>query len=131
MALTLVQDDGVPWALAALLAMVASGAVGLVMHQLFLRWNQGQDLRQALITIAVSLILADQMLAYFGAHPDGDRAAGVPRRSPCRSGVYDLSYPTFRLAILGAALVVGLLFWLVYSGRGSAWWSAPASTTPR
>ena len=35
------------------------------MQQVFLRWNQGQDLRQALITIAIS-ILADQMLAHFG-----------------------------------------------------------------
>src|SRR3954464_2075444 len=49
-ALTLV-DDGVSWALAAVLAMLASGVVGLVVHQLLLRWNQGQDLRQALITI--------------------------------------------------------------------------------
>ena len=40
--------------------------MGLVMQQLFLRWNQGQDLRQALITIAISIILADQMLAHFG-----------------------------------------------------------------
>ena len=36
------------------------------MQQLFLRWNQGQELRQALITIAISIILADQMLAHFG-----------------------------------------------------------------
>src|SRR4051812_22396932 len=56
-ALQLIQN-GVPWAVAALLAMVVSGGVGLLMHQLFLRWNQGQDLRQALITIAVALILA-------------------------------------------------------------------------
>src|SRR5436305_12505560 len=45
LALTLVQDAGMSWGLAALLAMGASGLVGLVMHQLFLRWNQGQDLR--------------------------------------------------------------------------------------
>src|SRR6266849_6617071 len=36
------------------------------MHQVFRRWNQGQDLRQALITIAVSVIHADQMVAHFG-----------------------------------------------------------------
>ena len=36
------------------------------MQQVFLRWNQGQDLRQALITIAIAIILADQMLAHFG-----------------------------------------------------------------
>src|SRR5215212_7840192 len=51
-------NQAVNWWVAALLAMAISGIVGLVMHQLFLRWNQGQDLRQALITIAFSLILA-------------------------------------------------------------------------
>ena len=40
-----------------------------LMQQTLLRWNQGQDLRQALITIAVSIILADQMLAHFGGVP--------------------------------------------------------------
>jgi branched-chain amino acid transport system permease protein len=105
-------NEGVPWVVAALLAMLATGAVGLVMHQLFLRWNQGQDLRQALITIALALILADQMLAHFG---------GVPTQipppdflaSPTSLGVYGLAYPTFRLAMLAAAAIVGLLFWVV------------------
>jgi branched-chain amino acid transport system permease protein len=113
-ALELVQDAGMSWWLAAVLAMGASGLVGLVVHQLFLRWNQGQDLRQALITIAVSLILADQMLAHFGATPT---AIAPPEwlAQPLSLGVYDLAYPRFRIAMLVAALVVGLLFWLVYT----------------
>src|SRR5919199_887988 len=97
LALTLVQDAGVNWWLAALIAMVGAGVVGLVMHQLFLRWNQGQDLRQALITIAVSLILADQMLAHFGGTPTAIVPPGF-LASPTGLGVYDLAYPTFRLA---------------------------------
>src|SRR3954462_6490743 len=112
-ALTFVQDAGLSWWLAAVLGMLASGIVGLVMHQLFLRWNQGQDLRQALITIACSLILADQMLAYFG----GTATAIVPPEvlaQPLSLGVYDLAYPTFRIAMLAAALLIGLVFWLVY-----------------
>src|SRR4051794_11882910 len=106
-------QEGVPWVVAAVLAMLGSGAVGVVMHQLFLRWNQGQDLRQALITIACSLILADQLLAHFGATPT---AIAPPAflAEPLPLGVYDLSYPTFRIAMLGAAVVVGLIFWLVY-----------------
>ena len=32
----------------------------------FLRWNQGQDLRQALITIALSVIVADQVIVHTG-----------------------------------------------------------------
>ena len=46
--------------------MAVIGVVGLIVQQLFLRWNQGQELRQALITIAIAIILADQMLAHFG-----------------------------------------------------------------
>jgi branched-chain amino acid transport system permease protein len=109
--LTFIQD-GVPWLGAAVLAMVVTGVVGLVMHQLFLRWNQGQDMRQALITIALSLILADQMLAHFGATPT---AIAPPAflANPVELGVYGLAYPTFRLAVLVGALIVGLLFWLV------------------
>ena len=54
------------WIVPAIVGTVIVAAMGLVMQQLFLRWNQGQDLRQALITIAISIILADQMLAHFG-----------------------------------------------------------------
>ena len=46
-------------------ALVAA-TVGVIMQQLFLRWNQGQDLRQAIITIAVTVILADQLLYQYG-----------------------------------------------------------------
>src|SRR3954463_7676615 len=114
LALTLVQDAGVNWWLAAVLAMVGSGVVGLVMHQLFLRWNQGQDLRQALITIACSLILADQMLAYFGGTPTQILPPELLAQ-PLPLGLYDLAYPTFRIAMLVTAVLLGVLFWLVYT----------------
>ena len=55
------------------------------MQQLFLRWNQGQDLRQALITIAISVILADQMLAQFGGIADGHRPGPTRSTESCRS----------------------------------------------
>src|SRR5215204_7275547 len=54
------------WIVPLLLATLIVGIVGVLMQQVFLRWNQGQDLRQALITIALSVIFADQMLAAFG-----------------------------------------------------------------
>ena len=79
---------------------------GVVMQQVFLRWNQGQDLRQAMITIAIAVILADQMLAQYGGlakkmvvarrrhalHRDlrsalRDRAACSCSPSPCVVGV--------------------------------------------
>jgi branched-chain amino acid transport system permease protein len=108
-------EDGTAWVLAAVLAMVVSGTVGLVIHQLFLRWNQGQDLRQALITIAASLILADQMLAHYGGTPTAIPPPAFLSQS-LNLHVYDLFYPWFRVAMLIAAVIVGLLFWLVLRG---------------
>src|SRR5437764_9013768 len=43
------------WFVPLAFATVMIGLVGLGIQQLLLRWNQGQDLRQALITIAVSV----------------------------------------------------------------------------
>src|SRR4051794_29040343 len=60
------QVSLVRWVVPAVVAALVIGVVGLLVQQLFLRWNQGQDLRQALITIAISIILADQMLAHYG-----------------------------------------------------------------
>jgi branched-chain amino acid transport system permease protein len=107
--LRLVQNRFNYW-LALVLAALAIGVVGLVMQQLLLRWNQGQDLRQALITIAISVVLADQMIPYFGA-------AAVAIKAPeglagaVRFGIYDIRYPTFRLIVLGLAVLIGISLW--------------------
>jgi branched-chain amino acid transport system permease protein len=90
--------------------MVVSGGVGLVMHQLFLRWNQGQDLRQALITIAISIILADQMLAHYGGVAQDISWPGTFDKF-VDLHVYDIQYTLTRLVILGFGLVIGALLW--------------------
>lgn len=107
-----IAGQGVPWVVAALGAMVAAGIAGLVMHQLFLRWNQGQDLRQALLTIALSMILADLMLAQFGATPR-DFAPPAWLADSLSLPLYGLSYPAFRIAIIAAAVLLSVLFWWV------------------
>jgi branched-subunit amino acid ABC-type transport system permease component len=53
------------WVVPAIVASICIAGLGLVIQQIFLRWNQGQDLRQALITIAISVIIADQVIAHF------------------------------------------------------------------
>ena len=99
------------WLLPLAIAAVAVALIGIVIQQVFLRWNQGQDLRQALITIAISVIIADQAVANFGgvgqeiAAPDAFPASvTLP--------VYDLTYPFFRIFVLLVAAVVGLALWL-------------------
>src|SRR3954471_5634624 len=111
LALDLIQH-GWGWWTAAAAAAALTGLTGLIMQQLLLRWNQGQDLRQALITIAVAIILADQMIVQFGGTPETIQPPGG-LAGTVEIGLYHLQYPAFRVFIIGAALAVGALLWLV------------------
>jgi branched-chain amino acid transport system permease protein len=99
------------WIVPLLVATVLIGIAGLLIQQVFLRWNQGQDLRQALITIAISVILADQMTAHFGGIA---QSIGQPAEWPDSVVFFGIRYGFFRLVIVvGAAVVIGALLFLV------------------
>ena len=104
------QINWTHWIVPAVVGTVIVAAMGLLMQQLFLRWNQGQDLRQALITIAISIILADQMLSHFGGVAED---IAWPRNIDTFTNlrVSGIQYTTTRLFILGLALVIGALLW--------------------
>ncbi len=97
------------WILPLLVAAGIVAVIGVVVQQLLLRWNQGEDLRQAIITVAVAVILADQMLAEFG---------GLAQRVVWPGAVvhfFDIMgerYATSRLFMLGIGLAVGALLWV-------------------
>jgi branched-chain amino acid transport system permease protein len=99
------------WIVPAIIGTVIVAAVGLVMQQTLLRWNQGQELRQALITIAVSIILADQMLAHFGGIAED---IAWPRNwdTFVNLHVQGIQYTETRLVILVMGLAIGLLLWV-------------------
>ena len=98
------------WIIPLVVACLGVGLIGLVMQQAFLRWNQGQELRQALITIAISIIIADQVLANFGGVAENLAAPDAfPESVSLR--LYDISYPFFRIFVLLVAIAVGLALW--------------------
>src|SRR3954454_8106241 len=99
------------WLLPAGAAGAIVAGAGLLMQQLFLRWNQGQDLRQALITIAISIILADQMLAHFGGVAEDIAWPGTFDKF-VDLHVYGIQYTMTRLVILAIAVAIGILLWL-------------------
>src|SRR3954469_11408303 len=107
------------WLIPALAAIAIVAGVGLLMQQLFLRWNQGQDLRQALITIAISIILADQMLAHFGGVAEDISWPGAFDKF-LNLQVAGIQYTLTRIVILGIGLAVGagLWFWLKRTRTG-------------
>src|SRR5215218_1802711 len=104
------------WIIPLLLATGIIGVIGVLLQQVFLRWNQGQDLRQALITIALSVIFADQMLAAFGGV---SKDIKTPSDWPDSIHVLDVRFGFFRgVIVLGSALLVGIgLWWIIKRTR--------------
>ena len=109
--------DLISWIVPLLIATGIIGVIGVLIQQVFLRWNQGQDLRQALITIALSVILADQMLAAFGGIAKDIKTPTDWPESITLPG--DIRFGFFRgVVVLGTAILVGLgLWWLITRTR--------------
>jgi branched-chain amino acid transport system permease protein len=102
------------WIIPLLLATAIIGLIGVLIQQVFLRWNQGQDLRQALITIALSVIFADQMLAAFGGISKDIKTPTDWPESIHLPG--DVRFGFFRgVVVLGAALLIGFALWWLIS----------------
>ena len=109
------------WVFALIATFVVVALLGIVLQFTIFRWMEGQDLRQTLVTIAISLILADLMLWRWGGDfyqvPMPAWLGGpveVPLVTAVRSSgelVY-LSYPLVRLVILLGSVVIGVLMWL-------------------
>ena len=110
------------WVLPWLVAMGCIAVFGLAVQQVLLRWNQGQDLRQALITIAVSVIVADQVIAHFPRTvPAGIQKYGGNAVSLSWPGwmnqridlhVAGVEYSLTRMTMLGLGISVGIVLWL-------------------
>jgi branched-chain amino acid transport system permease protein len=110
------------WLLAFPVVFVLVGALGLILqHQVFRRM-EGEELRQTLVTIGISIVLADVMLWIWGGQsyqvlspPWLTGPMTLPFISsvkPDGEPVY-LSYPQVRIAILFAAIAIGAAMWLV------------------
>jgi branched-chain amino acid transport system permease protein len=100
------------WWWGVLAAAIAVGLLGAAMQKWLLDRMQGQDLRQALVTIGLSIVLGDLLLARYGGltyqfDPPDVLYGSV--RLPADLG----GYPTFRLFLIGVALAVGLGLWLL------------------
>ena len=86
------------------------------MQALILRRMQGQDLRQTLVTIGLSVVMADVFMWIWGGDTyQFDAPEWMSGRMPIPFGGF---YPTFRILVLGAAIAIGIgLWWLFRSKR--------------
>lgn len=106
---------------------VAAGAaaialVGALLQAAIFRRMEGQELRQTLVTIGISIVAADLMLAVWGGNayqfspPDwlfGSTKLPIAIAHRSNGAPVWLAYPTYRLMLLGLAAAVGLLLWVL------------------
>jgi branched-chain amino acid transport system permease protein len=110
------------WLVAFPVVFLVVGAIGLFMQYFIFSKIEGQDLRQTLVSIGISIILADLMLWWWGASsysidpPDFlSNPVTLPFVSAInRSGgpIY-ITHPSVRIWILVAAVVIGVGMWLI------------------
>lgn len=91
------------WWLPLVIGVVIVAGLGFLIQQVFLRWNQGQDLRQALITIAISIIMVDRILHHFGGVPKD-----ITWTYQIHGYVEDLSLPGYVVALFIVSAVVAV-----------------------
>jgi branched-chain amino acid transport system permease protein len=109
------------WLIAFPVVFVVVAAIGIVLQWAVFRRMEGEELRQTLVTIGLSIVLADIMLWIWGGQSytvlTPDWLAG-PAELPFitgvdRQGEYTyLRFPLVRIAILVAAIVLGIAMWL-------------------
>ena len=110
------------WLLSFVVAFIVAALLGVILQVAVFRRMEGQELRQTLVTIGISIVLADLMLWGFGGNswqiqtPTWLRGPmELPLITAVKSSgeaVY-LSYPIVRLVIFLAAVVIGLAMWLI------------------
>jgi len=109
------------WIAGVVAAFIIVALLGILLQVFVLRWMEGQELRQTLVTIGISIVLADLMLWAFG----GDfyqietpswliGPVQLPFVLAMKSDgeAVMLQYPLVRLGIFAAAVVIGVLMWL-------------------
>lgn len=110
------------WLLAFPVVFVVVAALGLVLQNQVFRRMEGEELRQTMVTIGLSVVIADIMLWIWGGQSytilSPDWLSG-PTKLPIVSSIKSsgevvyLKYPAVRIAILVAAIAIGIAMWLV------------------
>ena len=98
------------WWLALLAGGLGIALLGFVLEKVLLDRVRGQALPETLLTIALSIIIADVSLAIWGGFAQSIR---VPAALNPRISLLGFTYPGFRFFILGIAVFIGLGLWFL------------------
>ena len=97
------------WLLAVAAGFASAALFGLVLQMAVFRFMHGEDMRQTMVTIGLSIMLADLLLWIFGGEIyQFDPPRAIFGRTPLP--IVDV-YPTYRLVLLAMSAAIGVLLW--------------------
>jgi len=99
------------WLVALAVGFAAAAVVGLVMQVSIFRFMLGQDLRQTMVTIGLSIVIADCLMWAIGAQVH-QMSPPAWLDGPIRNLPVIRAYSTYRLSLLPIGIVIGVALWL-------------------
>jgi branched-chain amino acid transport system permease protein len=97
------------WLMAAAAGFASAALFGLVLQVAVFRFMHGEDLRQTLVTIGLSIMMADVLLWMFGGEIyQFDPPRAIFGRTPLP--IVEV-YPTYRLVLLLISAAIGVVLW--------------------
>ncbi len=100
------------WMLAVAAGFAAAAIAGILLQVLILRHMQGQDLRQTMVTIGLSVVVADLLMWIFTAQVH-QMEAPAWLQGPIRGIPVINAYSAYRLSLLGMGIAIGVGLWLL------------------
>ena len=124
LAYTFYGQMGLPFALAIVLSLLGTGALGFVMERFFLkRLYNVDEAYQLLLTFGFILILDDAVKMIWGG------VFKIPPMPAFLDGawqVVDRAFPVYNVFVIGVGLLVAVLLWAVFE---KTWWGRIARAT--
>jgi branched-chain amino acid transport system permease protein len=99
------------WVLALAAGFLTAAVLGLLLQVVILRHMQRQELRQTMVTIGISIIIADLLLWAFTGEVHQMQAPEW-LRGPIRGLPIVNAYSAYRLSLLAFGIVIGVALWL-------------------
>jgi branched-chain amino acid transport system permease protein len=117
-----VADWSGSWLLGVAAGFLGAAIAGVLMQVFVFRRMEGDDLRQTLVTIGISIVGADLMLAIWSGNTyqftipawiDGAVATPIVTAVKSNGTSVVMMYPLYRLVVLAAAVAIGIALWLL------------------
>jgi len=98
------------WPLALLAGGVSIAIIGFIFERIMLARVRGGDLPETLLTVAFSMVIADQALVYWEKSP---LTLNVPSYLSPPVNILGVTYPGFRFIMMGVSILIAVSLWII------------------